>query len=201
MNDRTKDENGDNEPVHLSASPISKSEKRRKLIRSIAASGGIAATGLATTQWIKPVVNSVVLPAHAISTTERFDVIVEVAVVTTSIMDYFIDSSHAGAAMPCPIPLTFCVDISSPSMVNIKFLNKMSGDIGFTNGVNFGPVNIIQANNGGTLADYTLNPITITGNTITGKISCGNATPMKVDSMADFDGVLVPGNCAVIVVP
>lgn len=41
---------------------------RRRLVKSLAASGGLAAVGKAVTDWNKPIVESVLLPAHAQTT-------------------------------------------------------------------------------------------------------------------------------------
>lgn len=55
---------------------VSEQEKRRKAVRNILMAGGSAFTAskLASTEWTKPVIESVVLPAHAATSNVAFSI-------------------------------------------------------------------------------------------------------------------------------
>lgn len=82
-------------------------QKRRAAVRNILAGGGVAVGAASSPSWMKPVVNTIVTPAHAQTTNAALDLAgnVSVATVTSSeayspdsILDFFISSAHAGGS-------------------------------------------------------------------------------------------------------
>ena len=82
-------------------------EGRRKLLRNLAAGGGVAALGATTPDvWVKPAVESVLLPAHAAtSVVQNFAGAVASAFADNSgsVLDFFVAPAHANSCNGTPL--------------------------------------------------------------------------------------------------
>lgn len=87
-------------------------DARRKLLKSLVAGGGVMASGkILPDHWSAPVVESVVLPAHAQTTSGPIDgvflaeptfVNLDDTAEPDSILDLFAEPAHAGLSTPIP---------------------------------------------------------------------------------------------------
>ncbi len=86
--------------------------KRRSTLKSLLLGGGALTLGSLPNQWVKPVVDTVALPAHAETTTPaRNGFTVETIGRAPSLLDRLIPSAHASAA-PFPGGGTLCIEQS-----------------------------------------------------------------------------------------
>ncbi len=162
----------------------SRSEKqrpaRRKLLKSIAIGGGAAALGKTLPeQWSKPMVDSVLVPAHAQATQPPQRSLVSLNIETTSISDFFMQTAHASAV--CILPPQFCVERNAG--VATFNIGRGSNSTAFTDGVAFDI----------TVAGFALTGVTISGNSIGGGINCDPAPPMSLPT--PFNGTFENGTC------
>ena len=166
-----------------------KSMKRRKLVRTVATTGGVAATGFLGGAWVKPVVESVVLPAHAQTTGggSRARTTGGVTIVDNgfdSILDIFISTAVAAA-----FPRTFCVDSPANGQAIINIAGGSSSLLSYTSGASFGPVAI-------GLFTFTNIVINDGANTFSATISCDDGDPKKTDpTRVITNAPLVSGTC------
>lgn len=108
-----------------------KNNSRRKVLKAAAGAGLVAGTqaGWESNKWAKPVVESVLLPAHAQTSLDpngsyRGSTSVQAAVIgqNSSPLDALVESAHAGAPMMplvSPIPADLCIDIDN-NQVNVN---------------------------------------------------------------------------------
>jgi hypothetical protein len=175
---------------------VSRSEKRRKLIKSVAASGGVAATALSAGHWFKPVVDTVVLPSHAATSGVRGLVTdIDVASVIDNVLDAFIGTAYADLPN-CTIPKEFCIDFGNSGEIN-------GITIGGTTVSPFLPVTTKENVQftviakgiiiNGSSHDFTI-VATISGNAITGNISCTGVDKSPVSAIT-FSGTILDGSC------
>jgi hypothetical protein len=155
---------------------------RRKLLKSIAIGGGAAALGKTLPeQWSKPVVDSVLVPAHAQATQQPQRSLVALNLETTSISDFFMQTAHASIPL-CELPRQFCVERNA----GVATFNILGGSnsTAFTEGAAFGI----------TVGGFALTGVTISGNSIAGNINCDPAPPMSIAT--PFSGTFENGTCA-----
>lgn len=90
----------------MTDSKNARNSARRRLLKSVVAGGGVLATGkLLPENWARPVVQSVVLPAHAQTSPGSFDGLFDTGELLVdasgsrpgSILDMFISPAHAAA--------------------------------------------------------------------------------------------------------
>lgn len=156
---------------------------RRKLLKSIAIGGGAAALGKTLPeQWSKPVVDSVLVPAHAQATQQPQRSLVSLNSETTSISDFFMQTAHASLVVGCELPLQFCVERNAG--IATFNIGRGSNSAAFTEGVAF---NI-------TVGGFALTGVTISGNSIAGNINCDPAPAMSLAT--PFNGTFENGTCA-----
>ena len=73
-----------------------KLEKRRKALKNILAGSGTVVTAAAMQdKWAKPVIESVVLPAHAETSIASFSVTLQASLDRNEILDLFVPTAHA----------------------------------------------------------------------------------------------------------
>ena len=154
---------------------------RRKVLKTIAAGGGAVALGKSLPeQWSKPVVDSVLVPAHAQATPgpQRSVVLVELQQ-ASSLLDFFVGTANAAA--PCVPPTAFCVDRDGNTVTyNID---------GFTQTA---PANDSTV----TVGPFQLVGVVITPTRIDGFINCTYGS--KKEDIG-FGGDFVPGTCASVI--
>lgn len=185
----------DNEPTPSTDDPKPEAGNgRRKLVKGIAAGGGIV-TGarFMPGEWSKPVVESVVLPAHAQATPGDEPTVQAftgtVAVVTvggltgigSAIMDFVIPRAEAGKQLnPCPtsLPSEICIELELDEDGNgtVKVF--------YDGGVGEGTVT------GNSFSGVTVNGTTNTGATFTvsGTKSGSNISGMVTAPCEDIGG-------------
>jgi len=88
-------------------------EKRRKLLKSIAAGSGAIVVGKNLPEsWSKPVVNSVMLPAHAQTSDYSYSLQQALtSVPSESLFASLVADAHAGGGMYTPAFADYCVDL------------------------------------------------------------------------------------------
>ena len=87
------------------------SEERRRAVKNILAGSGVVAGAAATSQWSKPIIDAVMLPAHA-QTSGPVTLVGNVSVSPTTmnnkqpsatdVLDFFIGTANAGNAPSAP---------------------------------------------------------------------------------------------------
>lgn len=213
--------NRDKNDVTDSNAASHETKARRRLVRTIAAGGGVAATGMLPLsakalpqKWVSPIVEVTMLPAHAQTTgglnpPQRSIVQLEIADSTRTIMDAFVRQAYAVPAM-CVFPREFCIQILTESTCQITMLDrngvqKKSAVIPFSVGVPFSAsVNVGDVHNG--VNDdivYNLTNVVITGNaqtaiSVSGNIACTDNNGKKSDNNSTFSGTFVNGDCNVL---
>jgi len=200
---------------HSTPGNAPRSEQRRKLVKSIVAGGGAVSAGLAGEKWIKPVVNAVIVPAHAqLSPTPPITgpAYLTLAIDTTSVasvMDYFISSAYAacvsggGGCPVCDLNGDFCFNRPTAGSIEIFFRGQSSGVKSYTEGVQVSvtfnvlptvaPTNPDASGTPDQTYDVILN-FTIVGNTVSGTVSC-STVPYKSNNTINFNKDLVEGSC------
>ncbi len=166
-------------------------KERRKAVRNLIAGSGLTVGAATAGSWVTPVVNAVITPAHAQTSTAMVlsgnaalsptTPKVVVANTSTSILDFLVPSAHAGIAAVAPnlggacIIVTFTSDtsfnvsvetIASPAMV---FTGTASGSVLSASGAG------ITFN---ATVDFNTTPATAVGTLVTG----GDTYNFTIDS-------------------
>jgi hypothetical protein len=108
--------------TYIKVVTMNKNDSRRKLLKSIAAGSGAIVAGKSLPEsWSKPVVNAVMLPAHAATTEEE-------------LADYF-GSFELDIGVPGGIPTKLCIqcvgsNCSAKALENDIFYYEGSGTLG-----------------------------------------------------------------------
>lgn len=207
-----KKDNKPDSPGEASTSRHEAAGGRRRLVKGIAAGGGVVAGArFLPGEWSRPVVESVVLPAHAQATGEptvqAFTGTVTVVSVGfsgfgSSIMDFVVPRAEAGAAAaPCPAPLPseICIETEVDGDGNGTVTVYYDGGTG-EGTVTGGSFNVMVNGSTGTGATYMVSG-NISGNQISGMVSAPcediGGPKGKEDAMGDYEATLNEGiTCA-----
>ena len=188
---------------------VTNAEKRRKLVKSVAATGG-AVSAFAGGVWLKPVVNTVILPAHAQTSVNRVVMTVNLTTsnVIDSVLDAFIGTAHAGRLPEGVLPSEFCMDFEGSAIDTITLFGESyvpdnnNPPIVPVSGMPFSIVVSNVMGNGFPMV-YIINATimgdpTTAGSAITGDVSCSDNNTNTSDNMATFMGTIENGVCAMM---
>ena len=178
-------------------------ENRRKLLKSIAAGSGAVIAGKSLPEkWSRPIVDSVVIPAHALTSpvvyAANLSLLMQAASETmmaadkSGLLDSLVPNANAGGTT-----IILPTDYLCISVLGGVFDGRFSRS--------YSPGEINEyANSGGTLGNGLPLPF-IAGcdNAITPTLTVSNPTPTGVDFILDFGksqitGTLPPGDCSIV---
>jgi hypothetical protein len=143
---------------------------RRRLLKALAGTGAVAATGAVTSHWSRPLVESVLLPAHAatsVNGTFATTSALTLNITANDVLDFFVPKAYADVTTAC---LDLCSTVENGvanckaivDVAGLKYYFEGSGivvgggTVSLTNVHNCGSVTAtISINSVGTTADGT----------------------------------------------